>query len=109
MVKTVVLVTCETDKAAEELARELLEKDIVASISIINNVRTFTKLKEESIEESAQDLLVAETDDSLLPKLVDIVNLSSNGKLRKVVALPISGGSWEYISMLSRLTSKNNR
>ncbi|NHV06480.1 MAG: divalent cation tolerance protein CutA [Thaumarchaeota archaeon] len=108
MVKTVVLVSCETESTAKIIASQLISNDMVVSVSIINEVKSITRGEKGELVESNQNLLLAETDETLLPKLVDFITSISNYKPKKIIALPISGGSWDYLDWISRVTSKKN-
>lgn len=108
MVKTVVLVSCETESTAKIIADHLIADNMAVSVSIINEVKSITRGEKGELVESNQNLLLAETDETILPKLVDFITSISNYKPKKIIALPISGGAWDYLDLVSKITSKNN-
>jgi len=47
------------------------------------------------------------TDDKVVSNVVDFLKAGPAYQITKVIAVPISGGAWDYLSKVSRMASSN--
>ena len=96
----VVLITAGTQQEAAEISRQLVESRKAACVNIIPGVQSFFRWQDE-IESDNEVLLVVKTRSSLLPQLVAMVKEIHSYDLPEVIAIPIIGGSEEYLEWLA--------
>lgn len=98
--KVVVLMTCEKEDEAKRIAGELLRARKAACVSIYPKGESLYWWK-GAIESAREHLLVAKTSRSLLNDLIRTVKTHHSYEVPEVVALPIVGGSEDYLAWLA--------
>jgi len=93
----VVLVTCPSVEEARRIARVLLEERLAACINIVPGL-TSLFWWEGKLDEAQEALMIIKTRASLLPELTTRVRELHPYEVPEVVALPIVGGSEDYLS-----------
>ena len=96
----VVLVTAGNEEEAEKLARLLLEQQKIACANIVPRVRSLYHW-EGKIESDDECLMVMKTVGKALPDIVRIVKEHHSYDVPEVIALPITGGSEDYLEWLA--------
>jgi periplasmic divalent cation tolerance protein len=97
---TVVLVTTANEEEAEHLARVLLDQHLIACANIVPHVRSFFRW-EGQVECAEESLLVIKTTSEALPSLTETVKREHSYEVPEIVALPVAGGSAEYLSWIA--------
>jgi len=92
----VVLITTGTPEEAQRIAAVLLEQRKAACVNIVPGVssRFWWRGQLDSAEES---LLIVKTKASLLDEVVSLVKEAHSYDVAEVIALPIVGGSQDYL------------
>jgi len=106
----VVLVTTANDEEAERLARTLLDQHLIACANVVPHVRSLFRW-EGQIECAEESLLVMKTTSEALAPLTETVKREHSYDVPEIIALPVAGGSAEYLSWLAaqvRLTTDAN-
>lgn len=96
----VCLMTCADEDSARSLARQLLERRLVACVNLIPGV-TSMYWWEGRIQEDAEVLLVGKTDAARLPDLLAAVGDLHSYSVPEVLALPVEVGASEYLRWVS--------
>lgn len=97
--KVVVFVTTSSEEEAHKISELLLRKRKAACVNIVPKVdsRFWWQGKLDSAEES---LLIVKTKGSLLAEIVDLVRGAHSYSVPEVIALPIIGGSEDYLKWI---------
>jgi periplasmic divalent cation tolerance protein len=104
----VVLVTASSAEEADLIARDLVGEKLVACANLVPGVTSIFRWKGK-IETSSEVLMVLKTRRRLLDRLVDRVKALHSYEVPEVIALPLSGGSREYIEWLLAETEEAAR
>lgn len=101
---SVVLVTCPP-KAAERIARAVLDGRAAACVNIVPGVRSlyWWKEKQEAAEEC---LLVMKTKTALLAELEEVVRRAHPHEVPEIVALPVAWGHRPYLAWIEGSVAK---
>ena len=94
-----VLVTAPDAETGARLARQLVEERLVACANLLTGVRSIYRWEGE-IEEAGEVLLVLKTGAGRLREVAARVKALHPYALPEVVALPIVGGSRDYLDWL---------
>jgi periplasmic divalent cation tolerance protein len=94
-----VYITTETPEEADRIGRMLVERKLAACANVIDGMRPIFWWKGE-IESGRETILLAKTKESLLTELTDAVKEAHSYEVPCVIALPIVGGSAEFIDWI---------
>jgi periplasmic divalent cation tolerance protein len=93
----VVLVTTASKSEAENIAKNLLEKKLIACANVIGPVCSYFTW-ENKIEQAEEFLLLLKSSQSLFDKLVEEVKLIHSYRIPEILALPVAAGSNDYLN-----------
>jgi len=96
----VVLVTTADAEEAERLARALLDRRLIACANVIPHVRSLFRW-ENQLECADESLLIMKTTTDALTPLTEEVKIHHSYDVPEVIALPVTGGSAEYLSWVA--------
>ncbi len=102
----VVLVTTDSEAAAQALARALIEKRLAACVNIFP-IQSVYRWQGE-IEQSAEWQLLIKTDWACLDKLQSAICQHHSYDLPEIIALPIEAGSEPYLAWISQGTAQDH-
>ncbi len=99
-----VLITTASIQEAREIAKVLLERRKIACANLIPKVEShfWWQDKLDSAEES---LLIAKSKAALLPEIVTLVKEAHSYQVPEIIALPIIGGSQDYLEWIEKSVS----
>jgi len=97
----VVLVTAGSKEEATKIARALVRSLLAACVNIIPGVTSIYCWQEE-VQEDQEWLLVVKTRRDVLDQVIRQVQGLHSYDLPEIIALPLVGGSREYIRWLDR-------
>ncbi len=100
-----VYITTKNKKEAEKIGRVLVKEKLAACVNIIGGVNSIYRWKGK-IEESKEAILIAKTKNSLLAELIKKVKALHSYECPDIVALPIKGGSKDYLKWVSENTKQ---
>jgi periplasmic divalent cation tolerance protein len=106
---SVYLVTCSSKAEAEKISTALLDGRLIACANIIGGAEKslFSIYKwEGKVEKDAEMLLVMKSRSELLEEIVSAVKKVHSYDLPEVIALPMMGGSKEYLDWVLKETKK---
>jgi periplasmic divalent cation tolerance protein len=96
-----VLVTASSSEEARKIAHELLNRRKAACISIVPGVSSFFWWQGK-LDSAEENLLVIKTKTSLLDEVVALVRQIHSYKVPEIIALPVVGGSKDYLEWLGK-------
>ncbi|MBM3245980.1 MAG: divalent-cation tolerance protein CutA [Candidatus Omnitrophica bacterium] len=99
----VVFITTSSKKEARRIAARLVENKLAACVNIIDKVESVFYWQSK-IDQAAEALLVVKTKKSLLNSLIKKVKSWHSYQVPEIIALPIIGGSKEYLDWIDDST-----
>jgi periplasmic divalent cation tolerance protein len=103
----VVLTTVGSQKVAEKLASQLVERRLAACMNIVGPIRSVYRWREK-VHNEAEYLLVIKTTVAHAMRLQSAFKELHPYELPECVQLPIDGGSDEYLNWLSAEVSSGD-
>src|SRR3972149_9595241 len=100
----VILITASSMEEGEKIAGSLVENRMVACVNVVPSVKSFFFWEGKPAQES-EILLIAKSRRSLLDKIVEHVKKIHSYKVPEIIALPVIGGSEEYLKWVEANTS----
>lgn len=100
----VILITASSMEEGEKIAGSLVENRMVACVNVVPSVKSFFFWEGKPAQES-EVLLIAKSRRSLLDKIVEHVKKIHSYKVPEIIALPVIGGSEEYLKWVEASTS----
>jgi periplasmic divalent cation tolerance protein len=94
-----VLTTCGNDEDARTLAQLLVEQRLAACVNAIRGVAS-TYRWQGQVQQDQETLLIIKTTAARLAALERAIRGHSKYELPEVVALPVQGGSKDYLAWL---------
>jgi periplasmic divalent cation tolerance protein len=94
----VVLTTCGSDDAAA-LAHTLVERRVAACVNIVSNVASTYRWKGE-VQQDRETLLIIKTTAARLAAVEQTIRELTKYELPELLALPVVGGSADYLAWL---------
>lgn len=94
-----ILCTCPSAEVAENLARHLVEKRLVACVNILPGVRS-VYLWQGEIETAQEQLLLIKSAQSQYAAIESAIKTLHPYQVPEIIALPIEQGSAEYLQWI---------
>jgi len=95
------MITVGSEHEAHQIAELLVNEKKAACVNIVPRVESLFRWKGK-IESARESLLLVKTRASLLPEIIDLVKQVHSYEVPEIIALPIVGGSREYLRWLGR-------
>jgi periplasmic divalent cation tolerance protein len=95
----VVLITAGSEEEAHKIARLLVKEKKAACVNILPGVESLFRWKGR-IDSARECLLLVKTRAALLPEIIRLVKGIHSYELPEIIALPITGGSEDYLRWL---------
>lgn len=99
----VVLITAPNEQEAETIAKGLVSSRLAACVNIVRGVRSLYRWK-GAVEDDAEVLLIVKTEHRHLEALTAAVKEMHSYEVPETIALPIIGGSEDYLSWVTEST-----
>ena len=100
-----VFITAADDEEARLISQALLEQKKVACANIIAGVSS-QFWWQDKIDSANESLLIVKTTASLLNKVVTLVQEAHSYDNPEIIALPIIGGSQDYLEWIGRVVDE---
>ena len=100
----VVFITCPSREEADKIANAVIAKNFAACVNIIDNVRSIFHWQEK-VEDADEVLLIAKTKAKLLNEIIPLVKQLHSYDLPEIIAVPILGGSEDYLNWIDAETT----
>jgi periplasmic divalent cation tolerance protein len=95
----VVLITAGSEEEAHKIAELLVNEKKAACVNIVPEVDSLFRWKGK-IDSAHESLLLVKTRASLLSEIISLVKQIHSYEVPEIIALPIVGGSEEYLKWL---------
>jgi periplasmic divalent cation tolerance protein len=99
----IVLITASSQDEAAKIGTALVDEHLAACVNIVPEIRSLF-FWEGKTQDERETLLVAKSRQPLLERLVCRVKSLHSYVVPEVIALPIVGGSREYLAWLNETT-----
>jgi periplasmic divalent cation tolerance protein len=96
----VVFVTTAGDEEAERIARALLDRRLIACANVIPHLHSLFRWDNE-LQQADESLLIMKTTPDTLEELTAVVRSHHSYEVPEVIALPVVGGSHDYLSWIT--------
>jgi periplasmic divalent cation tolerance protein len=97
--RIVVLITAGSEEEARKIAKLLVNEKKAACVNIVPGVDSLFRWKGK-IDSARENLLLVKTRASLLSEIINLVKQVHSYEVPEIIALPIVGGSEEYLNWL---------
>lgn len=94
-----VLTTCASAAEAEGLANTLVEQRLAACVNTVRDIMS-TYRWQDAVQHECETLLMIKTTEARLAAVEQTIRERSSYELPEVVAIPVQGGSAEYLDWL---------
>ncbi len=99
MTPVLVSIAAPDGETALRLARLLVEERLAACVQLIDPIRSVYRWKGE-VKEEAEVLLLAKSSQELVPRIQEFLRREHPYELPELAAVPITGGSPEYLEWI---------
>ncbi len=100
-----VMTTTGTKEQAREIARRLVEEKLAACVQILDGIES-TYLWKGKVETSGEFMCFIKTREDLYPQVEEAIKKIHSYETPEIIALPITGGSKDYLKWLTESTAK---
>jgi periplasmic divalent cation tolerance protein len=94
-----VFITTRDAEEAEKIGKTLVKRRLAACVNIVPEVKSHFWWKDK-LDAAKESLLLVKTKQSLLPDIVKSVKKSHSYSVPEIIALPIVGGSQDYLDWI---------
>jgi periplasmic divalent cation tolerance protein len=94
-----VFVTTRDAAESEKISKALVKRRLAACVNIVPEVSSHFWWKDK-LEATKESLLMVKSRESLLPDIIKTVKKLHSYTVPEIIALPISGGSPEYLDWI---------
>jgi len=101
----IVLITASSQDEAAKIGTTLVDEHLAACVNIVPEIRSLF-FWEGKTQDERETLLIAKSRQPLLEQLVCRVKALHSYAVPEVIALPIVGGSQEYLGWLNEATKR---
>ncbi len=98
----IVLITAQNEEEAGLISRTLVDERLIACANSLP-VRSIYRWKDK-IEDDSEILLICKSKEELLDKLIERVKELHSYEVPEIIALPITGGSEDYLKWVDENT-----
>jgi len=102
----VVYITAPNEQEAAKIAKALVEERLAGCVNIIKDIRSIY-CWQGKIEDERELLMIVKTRRALLSSLKTRVKELHSYTVPEIIALPVVGGSEDYLAWLSETTKQN--
>ena len=99
----VVFITTKNADEAQKIAKALVKRRQAACVNIVPEVNSHFWWKDK-LDATKESLLIVKTKESLLPEVIKSVKRIHSYTIPEIIALPIVGGSRDYLEWLDSET-----
>jgi periplasmic divalent cation tolerance protein len=102
--RIIVLITAGSEEEAHKIAKLLVKQKKAACVNIVPTVDSVFRWKGR-VDSARESLLLVKTRASLLSEIISLVKEAHGYEVPEIIALPIVGGSEEYLKWLDSACS----
>ena len=104
----VLLVTTGSSEETHQIASELLNQRKAACVNIVPAVTSLFRWQGK-VDSAQESLLIIKTEASLLSEIVALVKQIHSYDVPEIIALPVVGGSQDYLEWVGKETGYRGR
>jgi periplasmic divalent cation tolerance protein len=97
--RIIVFITAGSEEEAHKIAESLVNEKKAACVNIVPRVDSVFRWKDK-LDSARESLLLVKTKASLFPEIVEMVKRMHSYEVPEIIALPIIGGSEDYLKWL---------
>ena len=101
--RIIVLITAGSEEEAHKIAKLLVKQKKAACVNIVPTVDSVFRWKGR-VDSTRESLLLVKTRASLLSEIISLVKEAHGYEVPEIIALPIIGGSEDYMRWLDTAT-----
>ncbi|MFQ5640221.1 MAG: divalent-cation tolerance protein CutA [bacterium] len=101
--RIVVFVTCGSEEEAKKISRELLDAQLIACANVVPSVLSIFRWQGK-IDEESEVLIVIKSVKTNLAQIVTKVKAMHSYDVPEIIAMPIIGGSDDYLRWVDNET-----
>jgi len=95
----VILITTKNVREANKIIKKLIESKLVACANVVKNIQSTFRWKGK-VEKEDEVLLILKSKKDHFPEVVKVVKKLHSYDVPEIIALPIIGGSKDYLSWI---------
>ncbi len=99
----VVFITCSSQEEADDIAYALVSARLAACVNALSGVRSIFHWQGKT-DEAEETLLIVKSRTDLLEELISLVKKQHSYDVPEIIALPIVGGSDDYLQWIESET-----
>jgi len=99
-----VMITCPSIDISDKIASSLTTKKLAACVNITADMKSIFRW-EGKTEEATEKLLIIKSRKGLLPKIIQDTKMNHPYRVPEIIAIPIIGGSKDYLRWLKEETA----
>lgn len=99
-----VYMTAGSLEEARNIGKKLVEQNLAACVNLLQNMISIYKW-DDKLEEDQEIVVIAKTDKTLMPKLIETVKSHHSYDCPCILELPIIGGDPEFLSWIETETN----
>ncbi len=99
----IILITASSEDEAEKIGKAIVDEHLAACVNIVPEIRSLF-FWEGKAQDEREALLVCKSRQPLLDQLISRVRSLHSYAVPEIIALPIVGGSAEYLAWLKETT-----
>ena len=100
----VVLITAGSIEEGERIAGSLVDSHLVACVNVVPSVKSIF-IWEGKTDQQSEVLLIAKSRKALLNQIIERVKKIHSYSVPEVIAIPVIGGSEDYLKWVEETTS----
>lgn len=100
----VVLITAGSIEEGERIAGSLVDSHLVACVNLVPSVKSIF-IWEGKTDQQSEVLLIAKSRKALLNQIIEHVKKIHSYSVPEVIAIPVIGGSEDYLKWVEETTS----
>jgi len=101
----IVLITASSEEEASKIGSVLVDERLAACVNIVPRIRSLF-IWEGKTQDEQETLLMCKSRQPLLDKIITRVKSLHSYSVPEIIALPIAGGSTEYLGWLRDATKE---
>ena len=102
----VVLITAGSVEEAQKISGRILDERAAACVNILPGLISCYRWKGK-IENDREVLMLVKSSRALLDDIIEIVKKNHSYEVPEIIALPVSGGSPDYLDWIEEETSRD--
>ncbi len=100
----IILITADSVDEGERIAGSLVDNHLAACVNVVPSIKSFF-LWDGKSDQQSEVLLIAKSRKSLISQIIDHVKKIHSYSVPEIIAIPVIGGSEDYLKWIEETTS----